>query len=77
MIHDLPPEALAAARFRGHAADLLGRLQVERAHSEARLAEWGRPDSIKLVTGRSAIDNAIGATRKMIADIDGMLASSI
>ena len=63
--------------MRGQASELLDGLLLERDRAERRLAESGRQDLIKFITGRSSIDNAISATRKMIEDIDGWLAEAI
>ncbi len=63
--------------MRGQASELLDGLLLERDRAERRLAESGRQDLIKFITGHSSIDNAISATRKMIEDIDGWLAEAI
>ena len=62
---------------RNQADALLDRLLAERARTERRLAEAGRTDPLKLVTGRSAIDNAIAATREMIRDVDELLGDGV
>ncbi len=62
---------------RDQADALLDKLIAERTRSERRLAEAGRGDPLKLVTGRSAIDNAIAATRDMIRDVDELVADSV
>lgn len=64
------------ARVRAGAADLLGRLLAERERMELRLAESGRADPLKSITGRSALDNAIAATREMIRNMDDLLAEA-
>jgi hypothetical protein len=60
------------------AQKLLGQLRIDRALAEQRWAEAGRSDPIKSVTGRSAMDNAVCHTERMIhvledlpAEIDG------
>jgi len=58
---------------RKRASDLLGTLLSERDRLEARLVEFGRRDPMKAVTGRSALENAIAATREMIRTMDGLL----
>ncbi len=58
---------------RDQAAALLRRLIAERTRSERRMAEAGRNDPMKVVTGRSAIENAITATRDVIRDVDDLL----
>lgn len=41
--------------------------------SEKHLAEIGQPDHLKAVTGRSAMDNAISSTRRLIETYDRVL----
>lgn len=53
-------------KAREHAERLLLELMDTRAQSEERLAQLNRADVLKQVTGRSAIDNAIESTRRMI-----------
>lgn len=62
---------------RDQADALLDKLIDERTRSERRLAEAGRTDPLKLVTGRSAIDNAIAATREMIRDADELVVDRV
>ena len=62
-----------AAAARDEAARLLEELVRERAAAEARLAAGGREDPIKLVTGRSAFDRAIGSTQDVLARMDALL----
>ena len=61
---------------RDQANALLDKLVAERTRSERRLAEAGRTDPFKMITGRSAIDNAIAATREMIRDVDELFVDS-
>jgi Ni,Fe-hydrogenase III large subunit len=61
---------------REQAAELLERLTADRARLEAVLAEGGRRDQIKWVTGSSALDNAIASTRQMIESMDRILATA-
>ncbi len=56
---------------RRRAERLLGQLRVERARAEQRWAESGRRDPISIVTGRSAIDNAVQVTERMLHSLDG------
>ena len=72
LLHDTEPIGV-----RDQADALLDKLIVERTRSERRLAEAGRADPLKLVTGRSAIDNAIAATRDMIRDVDELDVDSV
>lgn len=53
-----------AARDRAEA--ILQRLLEAKSQTEQELSTLRRTDSFKAVTGRSAIDNAIAATRRMI-----------
>ncbi len=69
-----PDPIVETARIRGQASDIFHRLVVERDRSEQRLARAGAADPIKLITGRSAIENAIAATREMMRRMDRLLA---
>ncbi len=71
------PNETGPAGVRDQADALLDKLIAERTRSEHRLAEAGRTDPLKLVTGRSAIDNAIAATREMIRDVDELLGDGV
>ena len=62
---------------REQADALLRRLIAERTRSERRMAEAGRNDPMKVVTGRSAIENAITATREVIRDVDELLVHEV
>jgi len=53
---------------------LLRGLLTARERSEQFLQEAKRPDAIKSVTGRSAMDNAIASTRRMIDTLNRTLA---
>ena len=61
---------------RDQADALLDKLIAERTRSERRLVEAGRRDPFKMITGRSAIDNAIAATREMIRDAEELAVGS-
>lgn len=63
-----------ALRMRRQAGDLLDRLVVDRDLSEQRQSEQGKRDPIKSITGRSAMDNAIAATRDLVNRLDSLLA---
>lgn len=56
---------------RDKARALLRGLETARATSERLGAE--RPDAMKQVTGRSAIDNAIDSTRRMVETLERTL----
>ena len=61
---------------RDQADALLARLIKDRAICEQRLAEKGQADPIKVVTGQSAIDNAIAETRAVIRNVDKLQSNS-
>ena len=68
------PVLIETKRMRVLAAAVLDRLLVERVEWEMRLAEHGRRDPLKIVTGSSAMDNAVVTTRDIIKRMDAMLA---
>ena len=57
-----------AARER--AVELLKTLREARENSERRMAEQNQSDALKKVTGRSAMDNAIESTQRMIDSLE-------
>lgn len=59
---------------RARAESLLEGLLEAKSASEQRLAESRRNDPLKQVTGRSSLDNAIDATRRMIETLDRNMA---
>jgi hypothetical protein len=59
-----------ARRERERAEGLLRHLLEAKAASEKNLALTNERDPMKSATGRSAFDNAIAATRKMIETLD-------
>jgi hypothetical protein len=61
------------ARMRDLANTVLQRLLAERATLEQRLAEIGKPDPIKHVTGASALDRAVDTTRRMLEQTNAAL----
>jgi hypothetical protein len=63
-----------AIQMRRQAGNLLDRLIVDRDLSEQRHAESGKRDPLKSVTGRSAMDNAITATRDLVGRLDELIA---
>ena len=52
------------------AQELLGQLRNDRAFVERRCEEMGRRDPLKVVTGRSAMDNAVQITEHMLHSLD-------
>lgn len=61
------------ADARADAERLLAGLIDARAKSEQRLVELSRSDILKSLTGKSALDNAIGSTERMIESLDRVL----
>jgi hypothetical protein len=55
---------------RDQAEALLRALQDAKVDSEKRLTELKQPDALKAVTGRSAMDNAIASTQRMIETLN-------
>jgi hypothetical protein len=66
---------LEAVMLRGQAGAFLRRLERSRRESERRMAELGRRDALKAVTGRTALDVAALRARAMIQHMDGLLDS--
>lgn len=64
---DILKESLDARR---RAEDLLSGLLNAKSQTEQYLTDAGREDPVKKLTGRSAIDNAIASTRRMIETLD-------
>jgi len=62
-----------AAQARGEADLVLIRLIENRTATEQRCADAGRPDPLKSLTGSSALDRAIDATRDIIHRMDDLL----
>ncbi|MEZ6235530.1 MAG: hypothetical protein R3B68_15195 [Phycisphaerales bacterium] len=64
-------DALTKARHeRERAEGLLRDLLAAKAESERNLAQSNEKDRLKAVTGRSAYDNAIASTRRMVELLD-------
>lgn len=63
-----PPEVV-----RRKAGRLLNELLIHRDQIEARLAEFGRVDPIKCVTGTSSMERAILSTRQLIQEMDTLV----
>jgi hypothetical protein len=55
---------------RARAVELLQALERANAECERHVDRVLHPDSLKRVTGRSAMDNAIASTRRMIESLD-------
>jgi hypothetical protein len=59
--------------MRRQVGDLLQRLLADREVLEQKIAETGRRDPMKSITGRTALDTAIQATREMLNRMDALL----
>ncbi len=64
---------LETVTARDEAQSFLRVLEVAKVRSEKHLAELGQPDHLKAVTGRSAMDNAIASTRRLIETYERVL----
>jgi hypothetical protein len=64
---------LETAATRDRAEALLRTLLDCKAQSERNLAELKQPDTFKSVTGRSAIDNAIASTQRMVESLNRVI----
>lgn len=64
---------VASLEARRRAAQVLRTLLEESALLESRLADSGRLDPIRAVSGRSAMDRAIDSTRSMIGSVERLL----
>lgn len=62
-----------AERLRVQACELLERLQSDRQRSEERLAETGKRDAMKSVTGCTALEAAIASTQELIQRMDRLV----
>lgn len=58
---------------RQQAAELLKQLQASLAECEAQLKAEQRVDHVKLVTGKSSLENAIAQTQRMLESLDRAL----
>ena len=79
MVKDLKarqPSFNDTIKMRRQAQDLLERLLADRDRIEQRLAETGKRDPIRTVTGHTALDNAIGSAREMLRHIDEVLSQT-
>lgn len=65
---------LETVSARDEARTFLRALEEAKSCSEKHLAELGQPDHLKAVTGRSAMDNAIASTRRLIETYERVLA---
>jgi hypothetical protein len=61
---------------RDKAEALLRTLLDHKAQSEKNLADLRQPDAFKTVTGRSALDNAIASTQRMVEALNRVISQT-
>jgi flagellar basal body rod protein FlgF len=61
-------------QVRENAEGLLRALTEAQAQSEAFLAQSGQRDHLRVVTGKSSLDNAIASTKRMIETLNRQIA---
>lgn len=73
-----PPERVLkeTQQTRERAVQLLRTLERAHAECERHVDRVLHPDSMKRVTGRSAMENAIASTRRMIESLDRAIESA-
>jgi hypothetical protein len=64
---------LETTSTRDKAEALLRTLLDHKAQSEKNLADLRQPDAFKTVTGRSALDNAIASTQRMVEALNRVI----
>ena len=67
---------LETTTTRDRAEALLRTLVDYKSQSERNLAEIKQPDVFKSVTGRSALDNAIASTQRMVEALNRVIAQT-
>jgi hypothetical protein len=67
---------LETTSTRDRAEALLRTLLDYKTQSERNLAEIKQPDVFKSVTGRSALDNAIASTQRMVEALNRVIAQT-
>jgi|KBSSwiStaDraftv2_1062776.scaffolds.fasta_scaffold1703742_1 hypothetical protein len=67
---------LETTTTRDRAEALLRTLLDYKSQSERNLAEIKQPDVFKSVTGRSALDNAIASTQRMVEALNRVIAQT-
>lgn len=67
---------LETTATRDRAEALLRSLLDYKSQSEKNLTDLKQPDAFKTVTGRSALDNAIASTQRMIEALNRVIAQS-
>jgi hypothetical protein len=67
---------LETTATRDRAETLLRSLLDCKAQSERNLADLRQPDVFKSVTGRSALDNAIASTQRMVEALNRVIAQA-
>jgi hypothetical protein len=67
---------LETTSTRDKAEALLRTLLDHKAQSEKNLADLRQPDAFKTVTGRSALDNAIASTQRMVEALNRVISQT-
>src|SRR5688572_6000019 len=62
-----------AIKLRRETSEVLQRLLASREQSDRRLAEAGKRDPMKFVTGQTSLENAISIAREMITRLDDLI----
>jgi hypothetical protein len=62
-----------ATLLRQEIGGLLQRLIASRDQSERRLAETGKRDPMKFITGQTSLEKAISTAQDMLSRLDGLL----
>lgn len=70
----LMPRLHGSKKVREQAGRILNELLADSEQLQSRLAEFGRVDPIKSVTGTSSLEKAITSTRELIQDMDRLAA---
>ena len=65
---------LDAQQLRAQAVQLLHELVANRDGSDQRHLDAGKRDPVRLVTGKSALDQAIDSAQEMILNMDSIIA---
>ena len=66
---------LDAQQLRAQAVQLLHELVANRDGSDQRHLEAGKRDPLRLITGKSALDQAIASAQAMILNMDSVIAN--
>jgi hypothetical protein len=69
-IHDTPRLRAETLDALARARRLLASLEEAKQETERHLARLRRPDAYATVTGRSALDNAVASTQRLIESLE-------